>query len=431
MFRGLFFLICMLIISFFLEKMDAFQGVPFSAVTNAIFYLLCFSALVKKLVEDGAISHGGAPTFFFLAYFVYSLLISIYRGVPAQNLTYQAIVEIRPFVLYLAVINARSCDFPYKGLVNLSVVIIAGSIILEAFRLMSSGSYDAVFSAGGHTNNFQLYDGGAGLSRAVGVFWNPGQLSFFCIWVTGVFFIFYRKIPSYISKKRVKIIIILFIALLLASLRRADLLILVAALYLSYWLTAKKRIKDFVFLQAFIVTAVLFIFGISGYIDRALEHYRIFDPSKSVSPRIVYTWNALQIAKNEFPFGSGWGTFASHASAKYGSPLEEQMGLSSMWWYEADSASYDAFWAHVIAETGFLGLFVYAAFLLSLLAKQIVAKGDVLYKRLRVYVVLILIFSTMTSSILFSIYSISTIFLAFGFANMRALGNVGGSLKAI
>ena len=74
---------------------------------------------------------------------------------------------------------------------------------------------------------------------------------------------------------------------------------------------------------------------------------------------------------------------------------------------------YDAFWAHVIAESGYLGTALYVAFLFSLLLKMAFSGLPLPLKKLRVFAVFVLIASTLTSSAIFSIYYLTAIFLIF------------------
>lgn len=75
----------------------------------------------------------------------------------------------------------------------------------------------------------------------------------------------------------------------------------------------------------------------------------------------LYTASVL-IARDEFPLGSGSGTFASEPSRNtYFSPLYDKYGISAMYGARRGQSDYlmDVWWPHVVAEAGFIGLALY------------------------------------------------------------------------
>ena len=78
--------------------------------------------------------------------------------------------------------------------------------------------------------------------------------------------------------------------------------------------------------------------------------------------------NCVRIAKKEFPFGTGFGTFGSRMSQYYYSPvyywynMMYTPGLDPAW----PSYACDAFWPMIIGETGAAGLLCYLLILLFL-----------------------------------------------------------------
>ncbi|WP_155804890.1 hypothetical protein [Photobacterium halotolerans] len=91
-----------------------------------------------------------------------------------------------------------------------------------------------------------------------------------------------------------------------------------------------------------------------------------------MSARSLMFLSSIDIATENFPLGSGPGTFGSAPAAIYYSPLYFQYGLNSVFGLEPTSlvegnVSYlmDTFWPHVIAEYGFIGTGVYFFMLLN------------------------------------------------------------------
>ena len=84
--------------------------------------------------------------------------------------------------------------------------------------------------------------------------------------------------------------------------------------------------------------------------------------------RRVLLRTSLVIAKEHFPLGAGFGTFASYYSGLVYSPLYYQYGVDKIHGLGREQGSFisDSFWPMLLAQTGFLGTFFYgmALFLL-------------------------------------------------------------------
>lgn len=77
--------------------------------------------------------------------------------------------------------------------------------------------------------------------------------------------------------------------------------------------------------------------------------------------RGALTFTSLRIANDTFPLGAGFGTYASWASGTYYSPLYQLYGISGIFGLtkEWPGLVSDVFWPMVIAQNGYIGLFVY------------------------------------------------------------------------
>lgn len=76
---------------------------------------------------------------------------------------------------------------------------------------------------------------------------------------------------------------------------------------------------------------------------------------------------SVDIAKDYFPFGAGFGRYGGWISAKYYSPIYDEYDLSKVYGMSEKKRSFvcDTFWPMVLGETGFIGLALYAGILLS------------------------------------------------------------------
>ena len=81
----------------------------------------------------------------------------------------------------------------------------------------------------------------------------------------------------------------------------------------------------------------------------------------------------LRDAKDYFPFGAGFGTYASHYSGKYYSPLYSMYSLSFVHGLKPDDVVFvsDTFWPMIIGQKGYIGLGCYVLALMYLLKKII------------------------------------------------------------
>lgn len=85
--------------------------------------------------------------------------------------------------------------------------------------------------------------------------------------------------------------------------------------------------------------------------------------------RSVLTLKGLEIAKDYFPFGTGWSTFASYGAEKNYSPLYFIYGISNHQELGILYKKYltDVYWPSVIAESGFLGFICIVLLLILIL----------------------------------------------------------------
>lgn len=81
--------------------------------------------------------------------------------------------------------------------------------------------------------------------------------------------------------------------------------------------------------------------------------------------------DSISLAKQFFPLGTGYGTFGSNVAAEYYSPLYIAMGYSRIAGGSKEDNSYlkDSFWPIIIAQFGWIGLLLFAYFLVGLVRK--------------------------------------------------------------
>ncbi|WP_430535854.1 hypothetical protein [Listeria rocourtiae] len=133
---------------------------------------------------------------------------------------------------------------------------------------------------------------------------------------------------------------------------------------------------------------------------------------------------SLTIASEHAPFGAGLGMFGSNASRLNYSPLYEQYGISRVWGLTQENPNFvtDSYWAMIIGELGYLGMFfiiVIIGYILWLLYKEIVGSTY----QIKFLIFLPIVYALMTSPIDTVLVSNTSIFLVLATIYMVALNN--------
>ncbi|TDR53171.1 hypothetical protein [Paenilisteria rocourtiae] len=139
---------------------------------------------------------------------------------------------------------------------------------------------------------------------------------------------------------------------------------------------------------------------------------------------------SLTIASEHAPFGAGLGMFGSNASRLNYSPLYEQYGISRVWGLTQENPNFvtDSYWAMIIGELGYLGMFfiiVIIGYILWLLYKEIVGSTY----QIKFLIFLPIVYALMTSPIDTVLVSNTSIFLVLATIYMVALNNEYRSQK--
>lgn len=88
------------------------------------------------------------------------------------------------------------------------------------------------------------------------------------------------------------------------------------------------------------------------------------DVLRQMQPRIALYLGSLAIARDELPFGAGFGRFGSHMSREAYSPVYADYGMDGMYGIKPERpiAVTDTFWPMVLGEAGVFGLLGLLAF---------------------------------------------------------------------
>ena len=107
--------------------------------------------------------------------------------------------------------------------------------------------------------------------------------------------------------------------------------------------------------------------------------YYFFSDISAGAARNVLTRNCFIVAKDHFPFGSGFATYGSYFSGVHYSPLYAKYGMADIHGLMESHLSFisDTFWPMIIAQSGYLGAAAFVAALVALFFEvQKVSKTD-------------------------------------------------------
>ena len=91
------------------------------------------------------------------------------------------------------------------------------------------------------------------------------------------------------------------------------------------------------------------------------------------SARLAMIVVCIRIAKDFFPFGAGFGTFASYLSGRFYSRIYTMYGLSNVYGLRAEQFNFisDTYWPWVIGQFGFWGTIAYVKLFYMLIKSQL------------------------------------------------------------
>ncbi len=147
-------------------------------------------------------------------------------------------------------------------------------------------------------------------------------------------------------------------------------------------------------------------------------------------PRALLISKAINIAKDYFPFGTGFGTFGSYASRVFYSRLYSKYGLSTVYGLSKDAGAYitDQMWATVLAQFGVVGFVICVVFFVFMFKNiKKYCSTNIYSYGCCIYLLLYELLLTLAESALFN-PSALTIFFAMGYVMYSSYLNNKSSL---
>lgn len=168
-------------------------------------------------------------------------------------------------------------------------------------------------------------------------------------------------VKQYVYNALLYIVVLL---LLMASTLRSKAFGAVVLFILLYYLTQilGKKIK---------IRNVILLGSMGILVGWSQIQYYFFSSIAAGSARSILLKNCFIIARDHFPFGTGFATYASHYSGVAYSPIYKEYGISLIYGIQEDNYSFinDSFWPMIIGQNGYLGFIFFIAVLIILFRK--------------------------------------------------------------
>ena len=137
----------------------------------------------------------------------------------------------------------------------------------------------------------------------------------------------------------------------------------ITVLLLYFIIIIRKR--KLTFKTFFLLAPIVVLVGWSQ-----IEYY--FFELGAESARYQLLVNSFRIANDHFPFGAGFGTYGSHYSSEFYSPIYYKYGLNLVWGLSEHFGNFicDSFWPMILGQSGYIGTVFYIG-AISVLCKKL------------------------------------------------------------
>jgi len=226
---------------------------------------------------------------------------------------------------------------------------------------------------------------------------HPLALYVFCLYCLYCFLSFLS------TENKKKIILIPLVVGLLSATTVATVYAVVFVVVFVVFIWKKKQIKSWHFLLAIPLVLLMAWDEIAFY---------FFNESGDYGARSVLLLTSFVVARDYFPLGSGFGTYATSPSAKWHSSLYSDYGLDKIHGLTEDAPKFisDSFYPAIIAETGFIGagFYLLALFLTFVL---ILKMQNNKYSMIALVLFLLVLFNSVANASFFNILAVFPAFL--------------------
>lgn len=295
--------------------------------------------------------NGGVYLLTFLVILVSSSLLHSLKYNHFESVIIQFFVYMKMPLVALIISSIAFLDKNYtmKGfLLKVVKLLLLLSFLLCLIQIIAIDLIISLFK-GMILNSFV---NGTELRRLTGIFYHPTPLAFFSA-LSFFFLLSNRKIMGF---GVLCFYLAISILLIMLSGQRGEILFLLLSAMIVYFFKDIKITKIKVLLLTVLSSFLLYV---------VIQYFasNLIFTDETIARLVLYS-GANYTAVDLFPFGSGAATYGSANSLT--SSLYDALGISELWWFVSD-ANYltDTFWAMILAESGWLGVLFYLAFLIS------------------------------------------------------------------
>jgi hypothetical protein len=292
-----------------------------------------------------------------LGYAVFGLASGLLHDVPTKVLLLGAWLGLKLWIVLAATLvlpwGRRDLERIYRLLTGIGL-IVGGLGLVDYF------THGAV-SRSLHTSIDYVEAGGYRSQAAQSILASPGEYSLF---MSLLFGLSVARLSTSVNRRDL-ILSLLFAASVILSLRLKGVLSLGAVVLIVVAVQGARSGRS----AAIGLAVGVALFGGVFVVERNVITKQVATyASTQTSARARLYGTSERIAAREFPFGAGFGRFATYPSRIYYSPVYAQYDLNAVWGLSKEYPKFidDTSWPGVIGEAGYGGLAMYGLGLLAL-----------------------------------------------------------------
>jgi hypothetical protein len=180
-------------------------------------------------------------------------------------------------------------------------------------------------------------------------------MNFLALYCFAFFIVYKRGIFLWFS--------LIFLVGCFLSLRVKAIVGFIVSVWMGYFIYPFKKGKKTISVVLFILMIIILLFLGSMLFKLFETKYTLYFNAETYTDiaRNVLYFKSVEIARDAFPLGVGFGRYGSWTSHVHYSPVYYQYGLSHIWGLSEAYPNFivDTFWPMIIGETGFLGSVFY------------------------------------------------------------------------
>ena len=254
---------------------------------------------------------------------------------------------IKFWLLIIAIINLNISEDIRKCI--LKCIKVIGSIcgFFAIFNFLLPNIYISIFTFVPAGTRF-------GLNVVSALFNHPGKYGWFMLLVA---LIYLSEYHSQKEKKKLKYFLLFSLFAILSFRTKVLIALVVIGVYILKDLLKSK--KNFTYVVIIFVVLCMFAFIFREYIFNTYTLY--FTAEKGYSARQALLDNSIEIIKDYFPLGVGFGQYGSWYARLYYSEYYYKYDMNTIWGLYPSSPEFatDTFWPAILGETGIIGVIVY------------------------------------------------------------------------